>query len=78
MTVPPGAAVRVKAFAKLNLDLRVLYRRADHYHELRTLFHTISLADDLRIEYTPADQVTIAMEGPAIPDNLVERAARAC
>ena len=70
--------VRVKAFAKLNLDLRVLYRRADHYHELRTLFHTISLADDLSIEYTPAEEVSIDVAGAAIPDNLVERAARAC
>jgi 4-diphosphocytidyl-2-C-methyl-D-erythritol kinase len=78
MTAPRSAAVRVKAFAKLNLDLRVLYRRADNYHELRTLFHTVSLADELRIEYTPSSHVTVEIEGAAIPDNLVERAALSC
>ena len=41
--------VRVKAFAKINLDLRVLHRRRDGYHELRTVYQTISLADRLEI-----------------------------
>lgn len=78
MTLPQSAAVRVKAFAKLNLDLRVLYRREDGFHELRTVFQTISLADDLSIEYTPSADALIQLEGESIPDNLVERAARAC
>jgi 4-diphosphocytidyl-2-C-methyl-D-erythritol kinase len=33
--------------AKINLTLEVLGRRADGYHELRTIFQAISLADDL-------------------------------
>ena len=78
MTAPESAAVRVKAFAKLNLDLRVLYRREDHFHELRTVFQTISLADDLHIEYAPSADAAIEIEGANIPDNLIERAARAC
>ena len=39
------ARARLLAFAKINLDLRVLCRRPDNYHELRTIFQTISLAD---------------------------------
>ena len=78
MTAPESAAVRVKAFAKLNLDLRVLYRREDHFHELRTVFQTISLADELHLEYTPSAEAVIVMDGAQIADNLVERAARAC
>jgi 4-diphosphocytidyl-2-C-methyl-D-erythritol kinase len=68
---------RLRAYAKLNLGLRVLYRRPDGYHELRTVFQTISLADNLEISFEPARSVSIAMEGtPEIPDNLAERAAR--
>jgi 4-diphosphocytidyl-2-C-methyl-D-erythritol kinase len=67
--------VRVPAYAKLNLGLRVLYRRPDGYHELRTVFQTISLADRLEIEFTPSRSTQVHIEGtPDIPDNLVERA----
>jgi 4-diphosphocytidyl-2-C-methyl-D-erythritol kinase len=68
---------RVRAYAKLNLGLRVLYQRPDGYHELRTIFQTISLADSLEISFAAAKSTSIAMEGtPEIPDNLAERAAR--
>ena len=71
------AAVRVRAFAKLNLGLRVLYRRPDGYHEIRTVFQTISLADQLDISFTPARTTRIEIEGtPDILENLIERAAR--
>ena len=31
----------VRALAKINLDLRVLHKRPDGYHELRTVYQTI-------------------------------------
>jgi 4-diphosphocytidyl-2-C-methyl-D-erythritol kinase len=68
---------RVRAFAKINLDLRVLGKRPDGYHELRTIFQTISLADTIDVAFTRARQASIELEDPlAIPDNLVVRAAR--
>ena len=68
---------RVPAFAKLNLGLRVLYRRPDGYHELRTVFQTISLADRIDLSFTPSRTTKIAVHGtPEIPDNLVGRAAQ--
>ena len=68
---------RLKAYAKLNLGLRVLFKRPDNYHEIRTVFQTISLADDLEVEFSRARATSIEIEGtPHIPDNLVERAAR--
>ena len=67
----------LQAFAKLNLGLRVLAKRADGYHELRTVFQTISLADKLGVEYARSRKTEVTIDGtPHIPDNLVERACR--
>lgn len=44
----------VRSLAKINLDLRVLHKRPDGYHELRTVFQSISLADRLRISFEKA------------------------
>jgi 4-diphosphocytidyl-2-C-methyl-D-erythritol kinase len=41
--------MRVRAFAKINLSLRVLGARPDGYHELRTIFQSIALHDTLTI-----------------------------
>jgi 4-diphosphocytidyl-2-C-methyl-D-erythritol kinase len=73
----PARRARVRALAKINLDLRVLGKRPDGFHELRTVFQTISLADTLEIAYTPARKTAITLMDPlAIADNLVVRAAR--
>jgi 4-diphosphocytidyl-2-C-methyl-D-erythritol kinase len=68
---------RVRALAKINLDLRVLGKRADGFHELRTIFQTISLADTIELAFTPTRRTTITLEDELhIADNLVVRAAR--
>jgi 4-diphosphocytidyl-2-C-methyl-D-erythritol kinase len=69
---------RVEALAKINLALKVLHKRSDGYHELRTVLQTISLGDTLEIEYTPSRRTKIELVSRVdIPDNLVARAARA-
>ena len=76
--MPDERIATVRSFAKINLDLRVLYKRPDDYHELRTIFQTISLADAIHIGYTPARHTRLAIEGNVdIPDNLIVRAAQA-
>ena len=68
--------VLLRALAKINLDLRVLGRRSDGYHELRTIFQTISLADRLEITFTPARKTAITLDDPlGIPANLATLAA---
>lgn len=65
--------------AKINWTLEVLERRADGYHELRSVMQSLSLHDDLRM--TPDEQwgIEVTEDGagaPAGPDNLALRAAR--
>ena len=70
--------VKIRSLAKINLDLRVLHKRDDGYHELRTVFQTISLADTIEIEFTPAKRTMLAIDDDhQIPNNLVLLAAQA-
>ncbi len=74
MSLPRTA--RLRALAKINLGLRVLHARADGFHEIRTVFQTISLADTMEVEFTRARRSTIRIAGSDdIPDNLMARAA---
>ncbi len=77
-----ASILRVHAFAKINLNLRVLGVRTDGYHELCTTFQSIALHDTLT--FTPlADRsqpLLLGCDDPACPvdrTNLVWRAARA-
>ena len=76
-------SLRLRAFAKVNLSLRVLGRRPDGYHELRTIFQTISLHDTINLSITPGSALEMFMtcNDPALlglgPENLVLRAVRA-
>lgn len=67
------------SFAKVNLHLEVVGRRADGYHELRTVFQTIDLADRITLEPRRAPGVELALRGdPRLStgrDNLAVRAA---
>ena len=75
-------SVRVPAYAKVNLRLDVLGRRADGYHELRTIFQAISLHDTLVLEKKREPGIDLCIAGniqlAAEPgqDNLVYRAIR--
>ncbi len=70
-----AARVRVRSLAKINLDLRVLHKRPDGFHELRTIFQTVSLADTIEIEYRPGrSQIEINCD-INIPGNVIVKAA---
>jgi 4-diphosphocytidyl-2-C-methyl-D-erythritol kinase len=67
---------RLRSLAKLNLSLLVLNKRPDGFHDLRTVFQTISLADTIDVEFTPGGGRKVALESALdIPDNLIVRAA---
>lgn len=64
------------SFAKVNLYLRVIGKREDGFHEICTVFQTISLHD--RIRFQEADTISLACYDPRMPvdgRNLIVRAA---
>jgi 4-diphosphocytidyl-2-C-methyl-D-erythritol kinase len=76
--VPGPVTARVPA--KVNLELLVGPRRADGYHSLSTVFHAVSLYDDVTVAV--ADEWGVSVSGPlaeGVPqdgENLAMRAAR--
>src|SRR2546423_13758371 len=68
--------ITLPAFAKINLYLRVLGRRDDGFHELCTVFQTVSLHDS--IIFSEADDLYLTWNETAIAvddNNLIIRAA---
>ena len=55
--------IRIPAFAKVNLRLDILGKRPDNYHELRTIFQTISLHDELRLRVSRASGICLTIRG---------------
>lgn len=71
-----GKAMSVRARAKLNLALAVTGRRADGYHDLRSVFARIDLADDVRVaRHTRLEVRNTTDIGPG--EDLAARAVRA-
>src|SRR5205085_9735765 len=75
--------VRIPAFAKVNLRLDVLGKRPDGYHELRTIFQTLSWHDEIRLRTSRRPGITLTIQGNAsltaepVQKNLVYRAVEA-
>jgi 4-diphosphocytidyl-2-C-methyl-D-erythritol kinase len=68
------------AFAKVNLNLRVLGKHADGYHEIDTVFQTISLHDTITLTVHDSPEIVLSCDDRTLPlgaDNLVYRAAAA-
>ncbi|MFI5173364.1 MAG: 4-(cytidine 5'-diphospho)-2-C-methyl-D-erythritol kinase [Terriglobia bacterium] len=75
----PGESLTVRSFAKVNLGLKIVGRRTDGFHELRTVFQSVDLCD--RLTFTARRDSRILLKCPEIPlplgeDNLVVAAAR--
>jgi 4-diphosphocytidyl-2-C-methyl-D-erythritol kinase len=78
-TEPEQTAVTVRAPAKVNLQLTVGPERGDGYHSLVTVFHAVSLFDDVTVR--PATYTSVSVSGedaaavPADKTNLAWQAA---
>jgi 4-diphosphocytidyl-2-C-methyl-D-erythritol kinase len=79
--VTPVTAVTARAPAKVNLQLAVGPPLANGYHDLVTVFHAVSLFDEVTVAPAERDSVTVTGEGadavPADGTNLAALAAEA-
>jgi 4-diphosphocytidyl-2-C-methyl-D-erythritol kinase len=74
----PEKSFTLPSFAKINWLLRVLGKRDDGFHELFTIFQTVSLHDNL--SFFESDEITLTCDDERIPigeTNLIVKAARA-
>ncbi|MGB6459730.1 MAG: 4-(cytidine 5'-diphospho)-2-C-methyl-D-erythritol kinase [Candidatus Acidiferrum sp.] len=75
--------VRIPAFAKINLRLEILGKRFDGFHELRTIFQSVSLHDQLHLRASKKPGISLSIQGNAalssepFQKNLVYRAVDA-
>lgn len=66
----------LKAYAKINLGLRILGKRDDGYHDIETIFHRIDIFDEIAIH--PSKDVLLSSSDSGLPTderNLCVRAA---
>jgi 4-diphosphocytidyl-2-C-methyl-D-erythritol kinase len=79
--VSPVTTVTVRVPAKVNLQLAVGPVRADGYHDVATVYHAVSLFDEVTVAPAERDGVAITGEGadsvPTDGGNLAARAAGA-
>jgi 4-diphosphocytidyl-2-C-methyl-D-erythritol kinase len=75
----PTGSVTVRVPGKVNLYLEVGERRDDGYHELTTVFHAVSLLDEITVRNADVLSLELTGEGadmlPADERNLAWRAA---
>lgn len=67
----------LKAYAKINLALDVLYKRPDGYHEVAMIMQSVSLADTVTLTSQPGD-IELSVDIPGLPadtSNLAYKAA---
>jgi 4-diphosphocytidyl-2-C-methyl-D-erythritol kinase len=83
LSIPPHFLVKhsiaLPAFAKINLGLRILGKRTDGYHEIRTLYQTVELHDHLKVALLPGQRgIGVECNHSGVPSgrgNLVFRAS---
>ena len=67
-----------RAYAKINIGLDVLRRRADGYHEVKMIMQTVDIYDELVLERRKEPGIELRMDNSDLPsggDNLICRAA---
>jgi 4-diphosphocytidyl-2-C-methyl-D-erythritol kinase len=69
-------SIRIDCNAKINLFLRILDRREDGYHNIETVFHSISLHDTLTLRES-GSRISVSCDAPGVPCDDTNTAVRA-
>lgn len=79
MIKPSPASIHVRAFAKINLGLKIVGKRPDGYHEIRTVYQTVELHDRLTLSVKRGKEaIDLECSDPAIPSGRGNLVYRAC
>jgi 4-diphosphocytidyl-2-C-methyl-D-erythritol kinase len=62
-------ATSVRSFAKINLGLKIGPLREDGFHELRTIYQTVALSDQVRVDMSKGLGIEIVCKDPRVPDD---------
>ncbi len=62
-------SVAVRSFAKINIGLRIGASRLDGFHELRTVYQTIDLADMVRVDVGRGTGIEVYCKDPRVPSD---------
>ncbi len=62
-------ATSVRSFAKINLGLKIGPLREDGFHELRTIYQTVGLSDQVRVDVGKGLGIEIMCKDPRVPDD---------
>jgi len=65
----------IQANSKINIDFKIVGKRPDNYHEIKSVFQSIDLADFVLIEKSKRDQISGAMVCPD-DQNIILKAKR--
>jgi 4-diphosphocytidyl-2-C-methyl-D-erythritol kinase len=77
-------SISVRSFAKINIGLKIGPRREDGFHELRTIYQTIALADVVKVDVGRGVGIDICCKDTRVPPDesntcfrMAERVLRA-
>ena len=68
----------VPSFAKINWTLKVFGKRSDGYHQIKTIYQTVDLSEEVVFEATSHPEIRLAVRGRKVArgkDNLLYRTA---
>ncbi len=69
--------ISAHSYAKINLGLKIGRRRADGFHELRTMYTTLALSEPLQVKVSEGSGIDLRCDDPRVPCDTTNTCYRA-